>query len=106
VVSDLDAARAFYCGVLGLGEAPRPELSVQGAWLEAGPQQIHIIVSDAGIAETVGHVAFEVDDVHACADEVEAAGIAVRRSPDRPGVRRQVQFRDPFGNLVELNQPD
>ncbi len=43
---DLAATIRFYCGVLGLTEAPRPDFGYPGAWLAAptpmGPAIIHI----------------------------------------------------------------
>ena len=43
-VDDLDAALAFYVNALGLSVRPdRPDFSFDGAWLDAGGQQVHLI---------------------------------------------------------------
>ncbi|MGH8671319.1 MAG: VOC family protein, partial [Burkholderiales bacterium] len=69
-VTDLERARAFYEGVLGLVPNPqRPVLSVEGVWYDIGTQQIHLIaVSErpervqAALGQG-GHIAFAVDDL-------------------------------------------
>ena len=46
-VSDVGAARDFYTRVLGLTErADRPDFSFDGAWLDAGNQQVHLIEAE------------------------------------------------------------
>ena len=45
-VTDLDAARAFYCGVLGFEELPRPDLGIPGMWLKVGDLQLHFVETD------------------------------------------------------------
>jgi catechol 2,3-dioxygenase-like lactoylglutathione lyase family enzyme len=44
--NDLDATRAFYCGVLGLKEVFRPDFGFPGAWLAcplpSGAAIIHV----------------------------------------------------------------
>jgi catechol 2,3-dioxygenase-like lactoylglutathione lyase family enzyme len=102
-----DEARAFYCGVLGLREIPKPaSLAGRGGfWLEGGAVQIHVGTED-GIDRlaTKAHFAYEVDDVPAWKDRLAALGIAPTDSVPIPGFAR-FEFRDPFGNRVELIQP-
>jgi catechol 2,3-dioxygenase-like lactoylglutathione lyase family enzyme len=101
-----DEARAFYCGVLGLREIPKPASLVGrgGFWLEGGAVQIHVGTED-GIDRlaTKAHFAYEVDDVQAWKDRLAALGIAPTDSVPIPGFER-FEFRDPFGNRVELIQ--
>ena len=100
-------ARAFYCGVLGLTEAPKPEALAGrgGFWLQAGAQQVHV-GTEAGVnrAATKAHLAYEVSDLTLWRQRLEAAGIAVLESISIPGFDR-FKFRDPFGSRVELIQP-
>ena len=86
-----DDARAFYCGVLGLAEAPKPEVHVG---TEAGVDR----------AATKAHLAYKVSDIGRWRQTLEAHGIAVLESIPIPGCAR-FEFRDPFGNRVELIQP-
>lgn len=103
-VTDVDAARRFYVDVLGLTERDdRPAFGFAGAWLDAGPQQIHLIAGD--VPPSVGqHLALHVADLDAAVAELRARGIEVS-DPSPVGPGRQSFLTDPSGNLVELNQP-
>ena len=102
-----DEARAFYCGVMGMSEIPKPE-SLKGRgglWLELGDIQIHVGVEN-GVDRlaTKAHFAYQVDDVQAWMQKLAAIGISPTDSVPIPGYER-FEFRDPFGNRVELIQP-
>src|SRR5687768_2183010 len=45
-VSDLDRARAFYGGKLGLEETDRPPFKFGGAWYRVGDRSLHLIVPE------------------------------------------------------------
>jgi catechol 2,3-dioxygenase-like lactoylglutathione lyase family enzyme len=98
------AARAFYCGLLGLAELekPAPLKPRGGFWLAVGDRQVHVGVED-GVdrAATKAHVAYSVDDLDAWREKLSVAGICVNESVPIDGVRR-FEFRDPFGNRVEM----
>jgi catechol 2,3-dioxygenase-like lactoylglutathione lyase family enzyme len=99
-----DAARAFYCGVLGLHEIPKPEsLAGRGGfWLELGGFQIHFGAED-GVDRggTKSHVAYLVEDLDGWRDKLTAAGCQIMEGIPIPGYRR-FEFRDPFDNRVEF----
>jgi catechol 2,3-dioxygenase-like lactoylglutathione lyase family enzyme len=105
-VDDANAAKAFYCDVLGFTTvASRPEEFGAGHWLDAGGQQVHLMeVAEA--PTNPGHFALRVSDLTAAVDEISAAGVRVDRIPHTPGAGRQAFLRDPAGNVIELNQPD
>ncbi|HUZ19882.1 MAG TPA: VOC family protein, partial [Acidimicrobiales bacterium] len=64
-VDDVGAARTFYCDVLGLEERKdRPDFSFDGAWLDAGGQQIHLIAAEVP-ADLGQHLALWVGDLDA-----------------------------------------
>ena len=47
LVADTAKALDFYCGLLGLElDHNRPDLGFPGAWVNIGPQQIHILELD------------------------------------------------------------
>ena len=99
-----DEARAFYSGVLGLNEIPKPdELAGRGGfWLELGSQQIHFgAEDDVDRTKTKAHVAYEVDDLEGWRTKLTAAGYEVVDGIPIPGWDR-FEFRDPFGNRVEF----
>lgn len=102
-----DAARAFYCGVLGLPEIAKPaSLAGRGGlWVAIGDQQLHI-GTEAGFDRltTKGHVAYEVEDVASWRERLIAAGLKITESIPIPGYER-FETRDPFGNRIELIQP-
>ncbi len=101
-----DAARNFYCGVLGLPELQKPDsLAGRGGfWLAAGDQQVHVGTEpDVDRAATKAHLAYQVDDLAAWRQTLGAQGIKILESIPLPGYDR-FEFRDPFGNRIELIQ--
>ena len=105
------AARDFYCGILGMKEIPKPpSLGGRGGfWLapggDSGAPCIHVGTED-GIDRpaTKAHVAYQVIQLSAWRDRLMGHGIAVLDSVPIPGFDR-FEFRDPFGNRVELIEP-
>ena len=99
-----DAAREFYCGVLGLTEIHRPEElnGLGGFWLELGGFQIHFGAED-GIdrARTKSHTAYLVSDLDHWSKRLTDAGCSVLDGIQIPDLRR-IEFRDPFGNRIEF----
>ena len=99
-----DEARRFYCGLLGLREVPKPEnLKKRGGfWLQLDNAQVHVGVEDAvDRAATKAHVAYLVGDLEAWRAKLSALGIKIVEGEQIPNHRR-FEFRDPFGNRVEL----
>lgn len=101
-----DAARAFYVGVLGLPEIPKPETlrGRGGFWLQIGDQQVHVGVEDGVQRGGKAHLAYQVDDVEAWRAHLAAQGVSGADNTALPGYAR-IEFRDPFGNRIELIQP-
>ena len=105
LVADLESAKRFYGGTLGLKEKPRPDFDFPGAWYDLGECELHLMVSTdalpvAGIRPRRDyHVAFRVDDLEAAERALEDAGLEFRRSSS--GLP-SIFVRDPDGNLIEL----
>ncbi|HEX8746566.1 MAG TPA: VOC family protein [Pyrinomonadaceae bacterium] len=101
-----DEVRRFYCDILGLVEVPKPE-SLRGRgglWLVVGDQSIHFGTEDVSDrAASKRHVAFEVEDLEAARRELQQAGVKILEGITIPDYER-FEFRDPFGNRVELMQ--
>ncbi len=98
------AARAFYCGVLGMPEVEKPEsLKARGGlWVGIGPHELHLGIEERQ-GESRRHPGVVVETLAPLRSRLAEAGIdtAVDRPPERPGFRR-IHFRDPFGNRLEF----
>ncbi len=99
------AARAFYGGLLGLEEIPKPGLlaSLGGCWFRAGGQELHVGVEERFVPAQKAHPGFVVDDLDALVERLAGAGYHALPDERIPGVRR-VYVDDPFGNRFELRQ--
>lgn len=101
------AARAFYTGVLGIPEVPKPPvLAVRGGcWFEDGALKVHLGVEADFRPARKAHPAFRVTRLDELAAACRAAGHEVRDAEPVGGCRR-VFTDDPFGNRIELMEPD
>src|ERR1700681_3687946 len=84
-VTDLDRAKRFYSGVLGLKEIARPNFSFAGAWYQVGDRDLHlIVVSDESrndgrkLDMADGHLALRVKNFGEARAHLESAGIPMR----------------------------
>lgn len=100
-----DEARAFYAGVLGLRERPKPPAlaSRGGVWFRAGAVELHLGVEQGFAPARKAHPGLEVADLDGVVARLQAAGVDVRPDEDLPRYRR-VYVDDPFGNRLELLQ--
>lgn len=99
-----ESARAFYGGLLGLQEVPKPEpLRVRGGvWFSAGGVEIHLSVETrAAGPDTSRHFGLECVDVEELRRHVEASGVQTENGRAAPWKRFFV--RDPFGNRIEIH---
>lgn len=96
-------ARAFYGGLLGLPEVPKPSnLAARGGcWFERGALKIHLGVDPAFVAARKAHPAFLVDGLDALVATLAGAGYPVREDEPLEGYKR-CYVSDPFGNRIEL----
>jgi len=103
-VRDVEAAQTFYVDVLGLcSRGDRPAFAFDGAWLDAGTQQVHLI--ESAVPDDRGqHFALQVEDLDAAVADLRRRGVDVS-DPVPIGPARQAFVHDPSGNLVELHEP-
>ena len=111
VVRDLARAKAFYGGLLGLPELPRPAFDFDGAWYGLGDRQLHLIVHPP--ARTVrgttdidgrdGHFAVRVADYDATVEYLRSRGVPIKESRQNVTPWAQIYITDPDGNVIELN---
>ena len=106
---DLAESTRFYVDVLGMEEIATPTFTRPVQWLRVGGLQLHLFVDEKdGEPPPRHHLGLTVDDFD------EAYRMVKQYVDDEWGWRlvelpsRQVQlyFRDPAGNLIELNWPD
>ena len=105
-VGEEDAGREFYLGFLGLEEVEKPASFAGrgGYWMLAGSFYVHVGTED-GVDRraTKVHLAYAVTDLSAWRKRLKERGIKTLSGPVIPGHDR-LEFRDPFGNRVELIQ--
>jgi catechol 2,3-dioxygenase-like lactoylglutathione lyase family enzyme len=101
-----DRGRAFYVGVLGLAEVPKPPTLAArgGAWFRDDAIELHLGVDPAFTPARKAHPAIAVADLDALAARLTAAGVPVRSDGDLPG-HRHIYADDPFGNRLEFLEP-
>jgi len=114
-VSDMDRAREFYEGVLGLsGGGERPDGGIRYPCGEGS--SIHVYPSPANAGKSTATLAgFAVGDVEAAVDELTANGVVFEQydigpiETDEKGVAqigdaKSAWFKDPDGNILSLSQ--
>jgi catechol 2,3-dioxygenase-like lactoylglutathione lyase family enzyme len=99
-------ARAFYRGVLGFDELPKPPvLAIRGGcWFRAGGIELHVSIDPEFAPASKAHPGLLWPDLDHLADRLCAAGRPVRWDGDFPGMRR-FYTDDPFGNRLEFLSP-
>lgn len=110
-VTDLERAKRFYGGVLGLEELERPPFDFPGAWYALGDRQLHLIVhanprslrGTTEIDSRDGHFAVRVDDYGRTVAHLRAHGVPLKERPVNVTPWAQIYVTDPDGNVIELN---
>src|SRR5690625_71374 len=101
-----EEGKRFYCNLLGLEEIKNPD-SLKGRggfWLKAGDREVHIGTEDCfDRLTTKAHLAYLVNDISYWKSVLEKNDIQVMEGVPIPGFDR-FEFRDPFGNRVEMIQ--
>ena len=98
-----DAARAFYTGLLGIVETPKPPHLAKrgGCWFEQGALKVHLGVEKTFQPAKRAHPAFIVENLPALKAKLAAAGAIIRDDEPLEGYDR-IYVDDPFGNRLEL----
>jgi len=111
-VRELAPSLHFYCTLLGLEEVRRKD-NPQGRYTlvflaapgQAGVAEVELTHNwddeDYGGARNFGHLAYEVDDIHATCARLQAGGVTINRPP-RDG--HMAFVRSPDGISIELLQ--
>ncbi len=134
VVPDLEQASRFYQELLGVAELSRfswdkgdsdwvakvinLEASAANAIMLKGdnyhlelfeysaPQPRGNPAKDRPCDPGITHIAFEFDDIKVACERFKSAGGSLHGDPVQLGTTWAIYGRDPFGNIVELMQPE
>lgn len=101
-----DAARAFYAGVLGLEEEPKPPNLARrgGVWFRHRDLRLHLGVETDFRPAKKAHPALLVRGLAELAARCAAAGYPPITDEPLDGFDR-IYLSDPFGNRLELLEP-
>ncbi len=102
-----DEERRFFIEFLGFKDVEKPDSVAdrRGFWLTAGAVNLHIGTEADFRPAKKAHPAFLVADLDAVRTRLEAAGYPTTDDVALPGFRRFFTA-DPFGNRIELLEPD
>lgn len=114
-VGDLDGSIQFYCGILGMQLLRRqdyPDGEFTLAFLGYGEESEHTVIElthnwdtdHYDLGDGYGHIALEVDDVYAAAEQIQQRGGKIIREagPMNAGTTIIAFVEDPDGYQIEL----
>ena len=98
-----EAARGFFCDVLGMEEIRKPEELQKrgGVWFQCGSHQVHIGVDGNFIPARKAHPALHVRNLAYLRERIVRHGFQVKDDELLPGAER-FYIDDPFGNRLEF----
>ena len=106
----MEQLKVFYRDVVGLQIGERPQLTSFGYWLYAGSKDVlHLSEAEPeekrkeNVATTFDHVAFTATDYDATIVCLEKLGVKFKAREIADAGQKQIFFRDPAGNGIELN---
>jgi catechol 2,3-dioxygenase-like lactoylglutathione lyase family enzyme len=101
-----DLARAFYEGVLGIKEVPKPANLAKrgGCWFERDDLKIHLGVEADFRPARKAHLALLVADLPVLQEKLRRLKYALKEDEPLEGYHR-IYVDDPFGNRIELMEP-
>jgi len=101
-----EASRAFYVGILGLAEKPKPPALAArgGCWFTGHGIELHLGVEEDFRPARKAHPGLLWPDLDGLAQRLTAAGYPVVYSDELPGYRR-FHTHDVHGNRLEFLAP-
>lgn len=98
------ASEAFWMGILGFTNRPKPPESAArgGRWFVRSGFEVHVSPMEPFHPVDHGHVAFRIDGMQELVKMLEANGYAPIPNGGAGGDRLSYFVRDPFGNRLEI----
>ena len=111
LAQDLDATKAFYIGLMGFTDGPRPPFDFPGAWLYVGDHAVLHIVAGRPVpdppAGVLDHMAFSASNLGETVARLKTHKIDYVLRRQAGYGTWQLFFHDPNGAKVELDfSPD
>ena len=104
---DLEESARFYEEIFGMERIPTPTFEHPVQWLRVGDMQLHLFLEPEP-APPRHHLGLTIDDFDAAYRAVKerSADVWGWNLVELPSGQVQLYFRDPAGNLIELDWPD
>jgi catechol 2,3-dioxygenase-like lactoylglutathione lyase family enzyme len=105
---NLEESARFYETIFGMERIPAPVFETPVVWLRVGTMQLHLFEQEDGAAPIRHHLGLTVDDLDAAYEAVSKwmSSEWGAELVELPSGQIQLYFRDPGGNLIELNWPN
>src|SRR5206468_2298016 len=102
---DLEESTRFYEELFGMERIATPVFATPVQWLRIGDLQLHLFLEEGDVVPSRHHLGLTIDDFPAAYEAIR------ERTSDEwgnelvelPSGQIQLYFRDPAGNLIELN---
>jgi catechol 2,3-dioxygenase-like lactoylglutathione lyase family enzyme len=106
--NDLEESTRFYELLFGMERIATPIFDTPVQWLRVGDLQLHLFLAEEDAAPARHHIGFTIDDFDAAYEAVSTHASAEWGAElvELPSGQVQLYFRDPAGNLIELNWHD
>ena len=106
--TDLEESTRFYEDLFGMERIATPLFGTRVQWLRVGDMQLHLFLDETGSAPSRHHLGLTIDDFDAAYEAIRTRTDAEWGAEivELPSGQVQLYFRDPAGNLIELNWPD
>jgi catechol 2,3-dioxygenase-like lactoylglutathione lyase family enzyme len=106
--TDLEESTRFYEELFGMERIATPIFRTPVQWLRVGDLQLHLFQIEAGSAPLRHHIGMTIDDFEGAYEAIRARTDAEwgAQLVELPSGQVQLYFRDPAGNLIELNWAD
>jgi glyoxylase I family protein len=104
LITNVEKARAFYGGVLGLTEIPAPkEFDFVAVWYDLGGTYLHLLLKPQPDTISPRHFCLHTPDASAARAHFAGLGVPVEETVKIAAADRFF-VRDPDGNRIELLQ--